>query len=87
MNNRKYMIFNMSEVDNIDFSQVMETSKDTLRKSIDNTKSLVKWVGDSTPLSIDNLTTKEGPYNHDQIITILSSSEWVSDEMEENIEE
>jgi hypothetical protein len=77
----------MSEVDKIDFSQVMETSKDTLRKSIDNTKSLVKWIGDSTPQSIDNLTTKEGPYNHDQIITILSSSEWVSDEMEENIEE
>jgi hypothetical protein len=44
-NNRKYMIFNASELDQIDFSQVIETSIDTVRKSIDETKTLVEWEG------------------------------------------
>ena len=33
-NDRKYMIFNAVELNQIDFSQVEETSIDTVRKSI-----------------------------------------------------
>lgn len=76
MNNRKYMIFNMSEVDNIDFSQVMEYSEETLRKSLDNTKTIVKWIGSTIPTSINSLITKEGPYTSEEILTILETSEW-----------
>jgi len=70
------MIFNMSEVDNIDFSQVMEYSEETLRKSLDNTKTIVKWIGSTIPTSINSLITKEGPYTSEEILTILETSEW-----------
>ncbi len=43
--NRNFMIFNVSELVNIDFTQVLETSIDTVRKSIDETKTFVKWDG------------------------------------------
>jgi hypothetical protein len=33
--NREFMIFNISELDKIDFNQVHETSKDTVRYSKD----------------------------------------------------
>jgi hypothetical protein len=77
--NRQFMIFNVSELDNIDFNEVLETSKDTVRKSIDGTKTFVKWEG-NIPSSVQSLTTKEGPYTYNQILTILEGLEWVSNE-------
>ncbi len=75
---RQFMVFNVSELPQIDFSQVLETSIDTVRKSIDETKTFVKWDGNTIPSSVDNLTTKEGPYTYDEILTILGGSEWTS---------
>ena len=77
-NNRKFMIFNVSELSNINFTQVCETSIDTVRKSVDETKTFVKWDSDSIPESVNNLTTKEGPYNYEEILTILSTPEWTN---------
>jgi hypothetical protein len=74
---REYMIFNISEIDNINFDEVMETSKDTVRLSVDGTKTFVKWIGDM-PLCVENLQTKEGPYTHEEILDILSTEEWTS---------
>ncbi len=72
---RNFMIFNVSELDLIDFTQVLETSEDTVRRSVDETKTFVKWEGD-IPSSINSLTTKEGPYTYTEIKTILSGVEW-----------
>jgi hypothetical protein len=77
--NREFMIFNVSELDKIDFSQVLETSADTVRKSIDETRTFVKWDGD-VPSSVAALTTAEGPYTYEEILTILSGPEWTSTE-------
>lgn len=77
---RNFMIFNVSELPNIDFTQVLETSQDTVRKSIDETKTFVKWDGEIIPTSVDSLTTKEGPYTYTEILVILSQPEWSSNE-------
>jgi hypothetical protein len=74
--NRQFMIFNVSELPSINFDEILETSVDTVRKSLDQTKTFVKWDGIITPISIENLTTKEGPYTYDEILDILSSVEW-----------
>lgn len=73
--NREYMIFNVSELPKIDFSQVLETSADTVRKSVDGTKTFVKWEGEE-PACVTVLTTKEGPYTYEEILSILSGPEW-----------
>ena len=73
--NREFMIFNISELNQIDFTQVLETSEETVRKSVDETKTFVKWDG-VIPECVNNLTTKEGPYTYDEILTILSTTEW-----------
>ncbi len=39
--NRTFMIFEVSELDQIDFTTVCETSADTVRKSVDGTKTFV----------------------------------------------
>lgn len=78
---RQFMIFNVSELDQIDFTQVLETSIDTVRKSVDGTKTFVKWDGEIIPSSVELLSTKEGPYTYTEIIDILNGPEWTSNEM------
>ena len=78
--NREFMIFNVSELPLIDFTQVHETSQDTVRRSVDATLTFVKWDG-AMPSSVEALTTKQGPYTYDEILTILSGPEWTSNEM------
>lgn len=73
--NRRFMIFSVSEINQIDFNQVLETSEETVRKSINQMKTFVKWDGE-IPECVNNLTTKEGPYTYDEIIAILLTSEW-----------
>ena len=69
--NRKYVIIDASEVSSVNFSEVMETSADTLRYSVDGTQTLVKFVGD-TPSFLDGKTQ----YTHSEILNILNGSEW-----------
>ena len=71
-----YIIFNVSEIDKIDFEQVKETSKETLRISIDKTKTFIKWEEDKTPSFFNTLTTTEGPYTYEKILEILDTDIW-----------
>jgi hypothetical protein len=75
--NREYIIFPVSQLNLIDFNQVLETSAETVRKSVDGTKTFVKWNG-AQPSCISNLTNTEGPYSHTEILDILSTNEWTS---------
>lgn len=72
---KTFCIFSVSELNKINFDEVLETSIDTVRKSIDGTKTFVKWFGD-TPNCIFQLTTIVGYYNYDEILEILATAEW-----------
>jgi hypothetical protein len=74
--NRSFAIFSTTEIDQVDFSLVCETSVDTLRKSVDETKTFVKWDGGVAPDFVSELTTLEGPYTYSEILEILSTPEW-----------
>lgn len=129
--NRKYLIFGVSEIDKVDFSEISETSAQTLRRSIDQTKAVIKWdvaplyapcppesqvvtngnamvpqydsnnnitgylsqpyaatgclitppqtgISNWQPNFVNNLTTKEGPYEWSEMISILTGSEWTA---------
>jgi phosphatidylethanolamine-binding protein (PEBP) family uncharacterized protein len=72
--NRHYIIFDISEVTTIDFSEVMETSADTLRKSVDESKSFVKYEGVQPP-SVAALATRSQEYSHEEILALLAGEE------------
>lgn len=73
--NRNFMIFSVTELDKINFDQVLETSADTVRRSVDGTKTFVKWDNEM-PSCMDDVTTKEGPYTYTEMLEILSGEEW-----------
>jgi len=82
--NRRFVIFNITELPLIDFSQVYETSIDTVRKSVDETKTFVKFDL-PTPSSVLSLTTKSQEYTYDEILQILATPEWTDPLPEPNI--
>jgi len=73
--NRSFLILNVSEIYLIDFSELLETNVETLRKNNNDTKTVIKWK-DKKPKFINHLKTAEGPYTYDQIIDILDTDEW-----------
>lgn len=74
--NRNYVIFNINEIDKINFNEVLETSTDTLRKSVDGTLTFVKYEGNTIPNSINLLDSKQGPFSHAEILNILDTNIW-----------
>ena len=72
---RNFIIFNVSEINKINFDEVLESSSQWLRNSINNQKTFVKWEGD-IPTCVNTLTTSEGPYTYEEILDILSTPEW-----------
>ena len=72
--NRKYVIINASEVGTVNFSQVNETSASTLRYSLDNSKTFVKFDGD-TPSFLNGKTQ----YNHSEILAVLDGEDWTEE--------
>jgi hypothetical protein len=73
--NRRFVIFNTTELSLIDFNQVYETSAETVRKSVDGTKTFVKY-DIPQPSSVVSLTTKSQEYTYDEILEILNTPEW-----------
>ena len=71
MNNRTYVILDASEVSNVDFDQVIQTSADKLRYSLDGSKFVVKFEGDTPSFLIG-----ESQYDHSEILTIMQSADW-----------
>jgi hypothetical protein len=72
---RKYIIFDVSEINKINFNEVLENSQSTLRYSLDGTKTFIKWE-DIEPSFLSNLLTKSRMYTLEEISEILLTSEW-----------
>jgi len=78
---KKYVILNSTEVSSINFSQVQETSTDTLRWNIDQTKTFVKFEGD-TP----SFLTGKTQYTNEQMLAMLDdvNGEWYIEDTTSN---
>ena len=60
--NRNFLIFPVTELPKVDFSQVCESSAETVRLSVSGDKTFVKWDQapfDPTPYEIVNAETGE----------------------------
>ena len=72
---RHYVIIPYSEINIIDFDQVLETNANTVRKSIDGAKTFIKYEGEM-PSSVVAVEDKSQEYNYEEILEILHTTEW-----------
>lgn len=75
--NRHYVIIPTSEINNVNFDEVLETAPNTCRYSVDGTKTFVKYEG-AQPPSVATITGKSQEYTHDEILAILATEEWTA---------
>ena len=69
-----YVIFDITEKNEVDYSQVLQTSAETLRVSTTN-KAILKWEG-QTPSSVLSLQTKGNILTEQELRVILEEPEW-----------
>ena len=74
---RTYAFANWSDIGYVDFSQVMETSATTVRKSLDNQLFILKWYTADTPTFItDGSVTLSWSGSHAQCLQHLLGPNW-----------
>ena len=73
--NRRWVIITLASYDDEQLENLcanaIQSGVGTLRKTLDNSKAILKWDGD-TPTVFDGMTT----YTHSEILTELNKSEW-----------
>ena len=62
----KYAILNTSDINTVDFSKVKQTDANSVRKTLDGSKFMVKFEGD-TPSFLDGVTL----YTNQEMIEIF----------------
>jgi len=74
-----YAIINTSDLSNIDFSQIGETSADTLRYNLAGTEFVIKW--NTTPTFIsDGSVVPVSELTHAEALALMATAEWTEPE-------
>jgi len=73
--NRRYLVIPTTITGSIDFNEVLETSIETLRLSVDGTQTFVKYDKDQRPSIYSDEYVE---YTHSEILELLSTEEWTA---------
>ena len=76
-NHNTYATIEIVDINNVDFSQVGETNTSTVRKSLDQTQFVVKWIHDNIPTFITNGSIIPiETYNHTEALALMQTTAW-----------
>lgn len=72
-----YGIIAIVDLDKVDFSQVDQTSAETVRRSLDGSKFVLKWYHDEEPTFItDGTIVPLQILTHSECLELMNTSEW-----------
>ena len=75
MNNRTYIICNLSDSNLVLFSQVNQSSAQSVRRNLANTQMVLSYQVEPSFITDGSLPVV-GTYNHSEILEILAGSDW-----------
>jgi len=85
-NNKTYAIISISDLELIDFSQIQETSKDTIRLDNEQAQFVIKWQKGYEPTFISDGKVKPlQVLTHAECLELMSTDKW-SEPIEEKKE-
>jgi hypothetical protein len=70
-----YIILSIDELDDVTFSEINETDRDTLRLSVDGNFTFISWE-DETPTFVNGLITKSSIYSEAEMLELLEGTNW-----------
>ena len=76
---KTYSIINIADLSSIDFTQVYETSQNTIRKSIDESQFVIKYSTEPSFIA-DGTVTPVQTLSHANCLTLMATDAWSSDD-------
>ena len=70
-----YAIISINDLDNVDFSQVIESNRDTIRLSLDGLKFVLKW-NDAPEFITDGSVVPLQILTHSECLELMDTPEW-----------
>lgn len=70
-----YATINIADLPLIDFAQIGETDENTIRKSLDESKFVIKWNTEPRFITDGSVTPLE-VMTHEQALVLMASAEW-----------
>lgn len=75
MNHNTYATISTVDLNLIDFSEILETSTETIRKNIAETEFIIKWTTEPTFI-IDGTVVPLDEMSHTECLILMSTSAW-----------
>ena len=76
-----YAVINLSDTNAILFSQVNQSSAQTMRRNVANTQGVLSFQVEPSFITNGSLTPV-GTYTHDEILALLATSAWTPEDPE-----
>ena len=76
-----YAIIDINDITSVDFSQVEQNSADTVRKSLDGLKFVLKWNVEPTFIT-DGTITPLQTLTHEECLALMATPEWSEEPVE-----
>ncbi len=71
-----YIIIDLTSTNLVDFSQVNQTSAQTMRRNLANTQGLLSYITEPSFVTSGALPIVGDKMNHEQCLQLMSTSEW-----------
>jgi len=75
-----YAIIDINDISKVDFSQVEQNSAETVRKSLDGLKFVLKWEAEPSFIA-DGTITPLQTLTHAECLTLMNNPEWSTDDI------
>ena len=72
---RQYAVIELTETDKVIFSQVNQSSAQTMRRNVANTEGVLSFQVEPSFITNGSLTPV-GTYTHEEILVLLATPEW-----------
>lgn len=76
MNNRSYIVIDLSSTDKVLFSQVNQSSAQSMRRNLANTQGLLSYSVTPSFISDGSVVPVSDVMNQTEALTLLSGSDW-----------
>lgn len=77
MEARTYAVINIEDLKLIDFKQVLQTSANTIRKSLNLKEFIIKWKEANEPTFIESgAVIPVGIYTYLECLELMATSDW-----------
>lgn len=73
---RQYAVIELSNTDKVIFSQVNQSSAQTMRRNLANTEGLLSWVTEPSFITNSSLPIVGSVMNHEEALALMATPEW-----------